>query len=230
MMAETRGVKRRWGFALLIVAGAASACLGACNILGPAAFIAVGPGKAPAAYELADRPAVVFVDDRANAIPLNSQATRRKIADGVTRELLDRELLTKMVAPQDAMAYARRSDREGALLPIGKIGEGVGAEQVIFIEMVTFSGSPDGIQPRMTASMRVRVVDVVNRTRLFPDPATEEQARDVQVVSPAMSLERYRTERGRRELQQVLAALCADKVSKLFYRHTPEELGSRLDG
>ena len=43
-----------------------------------------------------------------------------------------------------------------------------------------------------------------------------------------MSPELYRSSAGRREIEQLLAAAIADKVTKLFYKHIPDELGSRL--
>jgi hypothetical protein len=210
------------------VALPAAAGLGSCNILGPATYLALGQEKVDAEHELQDRPTVVFVDDRRNAIPLNSQVTRRAIADGVTRELMERELVTKMISPQDAFALARQRDRDWELLSIGTLGEGVGAEQVIYIEMLTFLGSPDGIRPQLTASFTVKVVDVTARRRLFPDPASEVDARELSVMSSVQGLESYRSEQGRRELQNVLGGLVADRVAKLFYRHVPDELGTRL--
>ena len=38
----------------------------------------------------------------------------------------------------------------------------------------------------------------------------------------------YRTPSGRRQIEQMLALLTADRVAKLFYRHVPEPVGSRL--
>ncbi len=214
--------------ALAAAASAATAAaLGSCNILGPAAYIAAGQPKADAAYVLADRPTVVFVDDRRNAIPLNSLNTRRAIADEVTRQLQERELVLQMIAPQDALALVRQRDRDDELLAIDEVGDGVGAEQVIFVEMLSFEGSTGGM-PRLSASCRVKVIDVPNRTRLFPDPASEQDYRDVAVVGPTVSPERFRTEQGLRQLQLELALMVGDQVTRLFYRHVPDEVGQRL--
>ena len=146
-------------------------CLTAsCNIVAPAAYLTVGQDKVPAAYEPQDRPTVVFVDDRQNVIPMNASRVRREIADKVGTDLLEKEVLTEVIAAQDAMAVVRNRDREGQLMSIDTIGEAVGAEQVIYIEMISFRGSPDGYSPRPSAACRLKMIDVPNRTRLFPPP------------------------------------------------------------
>ncbi|MHC4414767.1 MAG: hypothetical protein ACYS0G_05740 [Planctomycetota bacterium] len=203
--------------------------LASCNILGPASYLAFGQGNADAEYELLDRSTVVFVDDRSNAIPLNSSRIRRAIADQVSADLMANEVLTDTISSRDAMATARERDREGDLLTIEAIGESVGAEQVIYVEMVSFRGSPDGFTPRPTASCRVKVIDVPNRARLFPGLDAEVPWRDVTVVSPSISTELYRSDSGRRQIEQLLAALLGDRVGKLFYAHVPDEVGSRLE-
>ncbi len=126
------------------------------------------------------------------------------------------------------MALTRQRDRNERLLPIEAIGEIVGAEQVIYVEMVSFVGSPDGFTPRASAVCRVKVIDVANRTRVFPAPDAEEPWQLVSVTTRAVDLELYRTPAGRRQIEQMLAERLGDRVAKLFYRHVPDELGSRL--
>lgn len=202
--------------------------LASCNILSPAAYLAMGQPKAPAMYELEDRPTLVFVDDRNNAIPINSSRVRRQIADDATKQLMKLELVTVTISPRDAMALSRNRDREGKLMSMGEIGAAVGAEQLIYIEMLSYRGSPDNVTPRPSAACRVKVIDVVNRIRLFPPPDAEKPWQEVIVQGPPVSPELYRTSNGRRQIEQLLAAEIADKVTKLFYKHVPDELGSRL--
>ena len=212
----------------MIVVAATSAGLVSCNILGPATYFAFGQSKAEAKYVLLDRRTVVFVDDRHNAIPLNATRIRRTIADKVSMDLMAQEVLTATISSRDAMALARRRDREGKLLSMETIGESVGAQQVIYVEMMGFRGSPDGVTPRPSASCRVKVIDVANRTRLFPAPDAHQAWQDVSVESLPISLELYRTAAGRREIEEMLAKLLGDQVAKLFYGHVPREIGTRL--
>ncbi|MEE8458791.1 MAG: hypothetical protein V3S08_02900, partial [Phycisphaerales bacterium] len=78
-----------------------TAVMGSCNILQPAAYLAMGQAKAPARYVLEDAPTVVFVDDRNNAIPINSSRVRRAVADDVTNQLMSRDLVTITISPRD---------------------------------------------------------------------------------------------------------------------------------
>lgn len=212
--------------AAVVVAGAG---LGSCNILGPAAYLAMGQAKMPPMYVLEDRPTAIFVDDRNNAIPINSSRTRRTIADTISQELMGLQLVTKVIRPADAMALVRSQDREGQLLSMQAIGEAVGAEQLIYVEILSFRGSPDNVTPQPSAACRVKVIDVVNHTRLFPAPDAERGWQDVAVKSPAVSPELYQSTQGRRQIEQMLATLLGDQVTKLFYEHIPDEIGTRLE-
>jgi len=228
-MAETPGTARWIAIAL---AAAAAAGLGACNILAPAAFLIGGQPKEPAKYELLDARTVVFVDDRNNAIPVSSSRVRASIAEQITNDIITQKLVdpTNMINARDAMALTRARDREGALLSMQAIADAVGAQQIVYVEMLSFRGSPDNQEPRPVAACRVKVIDAVSRTRVFPAPESVAGWEDVAVMGRPVSPELYRSNQGRREIEQMLSALVADRVAKLFYKHIPDELGSRLDG
>ncbi len=223
---ESRAARLASAAATLMLAAAA---LPACNYLGPAAYLAMGQPKAAAQYELMDRTTVVFVDDRMNAIPINSSRVRRAIADKVTMDLMREEILTSTISARDAMAVARNSDRDGALMSIEAIGAAVGAEQVIYVEMKTFRGSPDGFTPRATGDCTVKVVDALNQARLFPHPNDPRPAAGVHVVTPPFDIELFKTTEGRSQIESLLAEMLADRIAKLFYEHVPDEIGSRLN-
>jgi hypothetical protein len=214
-----------------VVSGALVVCalMGSCNYLAPAAYLAFGQPKAPALYEPLDRSTVVFVDDRNNAIPMNATRIRREIADQVSTALMEQEVITDMISSRDAMAMARNSDRDGQLMSIEAIGAAVGAEQVIYVSMISFQGSPDGYSPRPTASCQLKIIDVANRARLFPAPGGDQPFFPVTVISPPISPELYTSTDGRRQIETILAVLLGDQIGKLFYKHVPDELGTRLD-
>lgn len=212
--------------ALVVAAGAG---LGSCNIVGPAAYIIGGQPKVAAQYALSDRPTVVFVDDPKNLLP--DRSLRRLIGDKVSQELMVRKLITTTISPADALAVAGR-ERFGEQMPIDAIGRAVGAEQVLFIDMVSFSLSPDSVTPRPIGACQVKVIDVTNRERLFPsadDGFRGASGYPVQVAMREVSLEHYRTASSRRSMREQLATEIADQITKVFYRHVPDELGSRLN-
>ncbi len=205
--------------------------LASCNIVAPATYLAMGQPKQPARYEPEDRPTVVFVDDRNSAIPVNSSRVRGNIADKITMDLIEEEVISEgnMINPRDAMALARTRDREGNLLSMQAIGEASRAEQILYVEMLSFRGSPDNETPRPSAAVRVKIIDVMNLVRLFPPADGVAKWEEVLVVGPPVSPDLYQSNHGRRQIEQMLAGLVGDRVAKLFYRHVPDELGSRLN-
>ena len=155
----------------MAAAALAAGFLPACNILGPVAYIIEGPGTVEAQYILPDVTTVVYVDDRANAV--NPTTLRRVIGDRVSSDLMAKEVLAQTISPADALAMVSLSDSRNQLMPIDEIGRTLGADQVIYVEMLAFQSSPDGATPRPFAVCQVRVIDAVNHTRLFPGEETE---------------------------------------------------------
>lgn len=213
----------------LALVGAAGAALGSCNIVGPAAYIIGGQPKVDAQYALSDRPTVVFVDDPENILP--DRSLRRLIGDRVAQELMVKKLVSITISSADAMAVAGR-ESYGKPLAIDAIGRSVGAEQVVFVNMTSFVLSPDNITPRPSGACLVKVIDVTNRERLFPAEDGGFRGASgypVQVAMRQVSLERYRTTSSRRSIREQLANEIADQITKVFYRHVPDELGSHLN-
>ena len=108
---------RRIGAAGLVASAVACVLMASCNILAPAGYLAFGQPKAPALYEPEDRTTVVFVDDRQNVIPMNATRIRREIADKVSADLMEQEVITDMISPRDAMAMARNRPMESDIQP-----------------------------------------------------------------------------------------------------------------
>ena len=214
---------------MLGLVAAAGASLSACNILAPAAYILGGQDKVDAQYALPDRPTVVFVDDPKNLLP--DRSLRRIIGDKVAQDLMVRKLVTTTISSGDALAVASR-ESYGQKMAIDAIGRAVGAEQVVFVDMVSFSLSPEGFTPRPSGACQVKVIDVANRERLFPtadDGLSGASSYPVQVAMREISLERYRTTSSRRQIREELANEIADQITKVFYRHVPRELGRNLN-
>lgn len=195
-----------------------------CNIVGPAAYIVGGPGTIDAEHALADRPTVVFVDDRENVV--NPTSLRRVIADKVSQDLMSRGVVSRTISPHDAMSLASRHDTHKDVMPIDAIGRAVDAEQIVYIEMLVFQDS-DGEVPRPIAACRVRVIDVENRERLFPSPDAEQPYRVVQQRMREVDRDMYRSRATRYQISETLAEELGDTIAKLFYKHE-RDLGGRL--
>ena len=204
-----------------VLAGLAA---GGCNYLIPASYLIEGPPKEPARYELPRRKTVVYVDDRANR--MTRAALRTAVGEEVGTLILQQALVPEVVSTKDAVAYARRADTSDKQVSIRKIGEAVGAEQVIYIDVDEYRISADGATPRPAAIVNVKVIDVGSGARLWPD-GTDEGERMI-VRTREQSLELYNSSAGRRRVEDALAKQVAEDVSKLFYEHEKRELGGNL--
>lgn len=140
----------------------------ACNIIGPALYVAHGPDKVKALFELPkERTVVVFVDDRQSYLP--RRTLRQIIADQSTHDLLGAKVVEKMIEPRGVLA-ASTADQPGFPTDIVTLGKSVGADLVIYVTVDGFSLSPDRQSYNPSARVRVKVVDGVNeKGRVWPD-------------------------------------------------------------
>jgi hypothetical protein len=212
-----------WRSVALVGAALGSA---GCNIVTPIAAVASGPPQKDAEYALADRPTVVFVEDRSNT--LGKSSLRRVIGEKTSEKLMVQKIVAQTISPQDALALARRETHDQPLA-MDEIGRAVGADQVVYVEMLAFRLTPDGFTPRPGAACRIKVIDVPNRVRLFPAEGALSDWRTLEVGMGDMPPSMYRDASARRELEEMLAAEVGEQVAKLFYKHTPREVGERLD-
>lgn len=154
----------------------ALAGLSSCNIAGPALYLIHGPEKTPAMYTLPDnKSAVVFIDDVDSRLP--NRLTRQRIAKVAERELLDEGCVKNAeIISSDAAIAAAAGERFGKQLGIAEIGEKVGAKVVIYARIENFALSPNGAEFAPMVRMRVKVVDVETKKRLFPMPDNSDPA------------------------------------------------------
>lgn len=210
--------------ALLLTA--AGLALASCNIVGPMSYLAMGQPKQDAEYVLEDKSTVVFVDDRRNIISRTS--IRRRIGDRATQDLLDQEVITDAVDPNAAIQLARQEPHD-APMPLDQLGRELEAPQVIYVEIIDFRSMDEPGRPRPTAACRVRVIDAETQQRLFPDPESDDVGRVLQTNMREVSPEMYETVSSIRQLEEMLADELGAEIARLFYRHTPRELGSNLE-
>ena len=196
-----------------------------CNYLVPAAYIIDGPPSIDAKYDLPDRKTVVFVDDRTNI--LSRTQLRAVIGDKVAADLMKQGLITETIASRDALAMARKDETVDKPMPISEIGQRVGADMIIYVQIRDFKLADPGGDSLPSASASVKVIDVSGRSRLFPAPSEltgEPVATDMREVSADL----YQSTSGRRQVEDLLAAEIGSEVAKLFYKHERKELGKNL--
>lgn len=218
---------RAASLAFLTAAVLAAACLPACNIIGPAAYIVAGPGTIDAQYVPPDVTTVVYIDDRANVV--NPTTLRRVIGDRTSVDLMQKKVLTETISPADALATVSLSDHRNQLMPIDEIGRTVGADQVIYVEMLAFQSSPDGATPSPFAVCQVRVIDAVNKKRLFPGEESDLPSVEVRAMLREVDPSVFRDRTARLKVFNELAEELGGNIAKLFYKHERVELGSRLE-
>ena len=208
-----------------------SMCLiSGCNIASAVGYTLSPEPEFEAKYQLADVPTVVFIDDRRGRV--NPTRLRRVIADEATTQLIEEEAVSaaNMIAPRDAMLVARKYDRSGEVISISKVGELVGAEQVIYVDVEQFALTYDGVTPDPKAIARVRVLDLKTGKRVFPDPNDPGSYGYYQLVVelPDHDPHGFNTVRVRNQMTEALAMQTGDQLGKLFYRYIKSELGGRL--
>lgn len=192
----------------------AALSLSGCNILGPMLYLAHGPEKIPQLYELeADRPTVIFFDDRAGILP--NAALRETVTHTASQILLDKHVVNHMIDAKAATAVVANEPR-GDLLPISAIGQKVGADIVLYVEPELFTLSPDNQTFLPTARLKVKVIDAANDTRLWPDKGdgytldivahTKQGAPPTDAASRALA-------------QQEFAKYVGQSLAQIFYAH-----------
>jgi len=207
-----------------IVIVVACCVLSSCNIVGAVSYAVTPDPSQDAAYILPDRRTVVFVDDRRNV--MHPTRLRRVIAERVTRDLLSQEILTTVVSPRDVMRVSAANDRHNDPLSVAELGRSVDASVVIYIEMGAFGLTSDGRTANPRASCTVRVIDVEQRSRLFP---TDEAAHSIFTTLDRIDPHRIESGGEIRKLAEELAEKLGDSVAKVFYTHNTGRLGDNLN-
>lgn len=216
--------------AACLVAVLAACAMSSCNIITPVAYAIDGPGQIDAEYTLPDKKTVVFVDDPDNILPRTALLTA--IGDGVSFDLMQRELLTTTVATRDAIAVARAGAGASASKKVSNesIARALDASQVVHISPVIFDleGRSDAQGIRPTATVRVRVLDMDERAVVYPAPEIMPRGREVVVTIRSSELGALATRAGRTIIEDELAKKLSVKIAQLFYKHERIDLGENL--
>ncbi len=185
-----------------------------CNIAGPLVGVASGRGSQEAMYTLNPKlPTLVYVDDRGSR--LGRSSLRVLISETAGKELLKHDLVEDAISTQGAIAFARTEPVDDPYT-VEEIGESVGAQQIVYVEVAGFGLSVDGVTLQPLASAWVRVVEVgATPARVWPQDASAfEVAARLRQTGEAQLVDA-----SRRSLQDRLALELADAIAKLFYKH-----------
>ncbi len=196
---------------------AATAVMAGCNIAAPVALALSGPPKIPAAFEPdASRTTVILIDDPGNKVP--RRELRQIIGQTADEDLLRSKTFPagKLISSRSALQAARGAE-PGPKLSVVDIGRRVGAEVVIYAEVVewTLAPSAESISPR--ASLNVRLLDTLTNERIFP----EDGGFPVTAALPEESLTK---DINRSVVDRNLARMLGLSLARAFYEHERPKL------
>lgn len=207
-----------------IGAGAVLWSVSGCNIVGPAFLLVHGPEKIPQVYDLPkERPTVIFLDDRAGHI--TRAPTRDRVTAAAEAALLKADAVERLLDSRAAAAFVANEPR-GDLKSISEVGRAVNAEVVVYVTPELFTMSADGQTFAPTARLRVKVIDAVADTRLWP----EEREGYVFDVTAATRQGTAPTDAADlREAEDRFADLIGLRLAQLFYKHEVETVADDRD-
>lgn len=223
-MHSTRAIDgiRRFALAGLLCSCAA---LASCNILGPAMFMA-SDDRQPAVYNLPEKKAtVVIVDDRNSRLP--SRTARMKLSETAEKNLLANKAVSGEVIASESVQGILSADRFTRPRSVTALGRAVGAQQVIWVTVDSFSLLEKEIRFAPTAEVRVKVIDVEDDSRIFPGPEMDDGYK-LKVEMTPRSSEPPKSEADRVHAQNDLAERIGLRVAEMFYKSHPREADRKI--
>jgi len=189
-------------------------CIPGCNIATPIAYAIHGPEKINPVYTLPEHATtVVFVDDPSSKIA--QRRLRYAMADTATDQLLGKRVLTDMLEPRGIIAAATK-ESHSERMSITELGKSVGADIVIYAVVTNFSLTPETGSYIPQAFLRVKVIDVAQGKRVWPD---SEFGHPIEVQIPQLPGLSPEGNAGQLAIEQKLAVRAGLGISQLFYRH-----------
>ena len=177
--------------------------------------------KIEAEYEFGEAPVLILVDDLQGH--LTWPQARDVLAEQIGKQLLKNEAATKIISPRTLRRF-RRTHADLDDIPCNKLGRMLGAEEVLWVEIKAFYAEEEFHDTAQAAAVTVavRVIDATEKenarkVRVYP---TNSEGKPVSADLTANEAGRLRAK------GKIAAALCeklADKVAKLFYKHSFQE-------
>lgn len=137
----------------------------------PGFFASAVPRKIPRQHELERVPTLVLVDDP-NTL-LGDPALKSVVAANVIAAMKTSKKSPELIDPSRLTTYEALQGERFGRLPIDRVGQALGAQQVVYvlIETAGMSRAPGLLQPSGTA--RVKVIDAATGKRLFPEAVSD---------------------------------------------------------
>lgn len=224
-------IRRRTPAAPIVVALLLAAALTGCEAAG---FLAAASRpKVPAQHTLDPVDTLILVEDA--ELQLGDPSLANLMANAIADDLREQRALFGAAIVGQAELEALKADFGGRFerMAIDEIGQRLGAEQVVYVEVLAASveRAPGVLQPKGLAG--VKVIDAVARERVFPAVEGVDAAQGSvrgRVVAARLSIDLADTEdRGLvAEVNQSLALALAHEAGKLFYEHRNDTSGNRL--
>jgi hypothetical protein len=218
------------GAVLCLLLGATMS-LGGCAGLGFIGRLMKDFTPVPAVYELKDQPTLVIVDDPNNS--LGSLSLAVTVANLIAHHLQENEVISTPAITQAKLHQRAQSlDDDYQQTPIGQVGQMLGAAQVIHVRIESATLGREGTVFRPRCVVQVKLIDVVNRKRLFPPADT---LVDSSMVQPdhrvTVNVEPQNIDRSNRGrsyemlMAQALVQRVGLDVAQLFYEHKQTPVG-----
>ena len=197
-----------------LLAAAILTTIPGCNVVAPIAYAIHGPEKIDPVYTLPENATtVIFVDDPSSKVA--QRRLRYAMADTATHQLLEKRVLTDMLEPRTIIAAATK-DSHSSRMSITELGQSVGADIVIYAVITNFSLTPESGSYLPQASLRVKIIDVAQGKRVWPE---SEFGHPLEIQIPQLPGQSPNTNADRIAIEQQLAARVGLGLSQLFYRH-----------
>jgi len=189
--------------------------------------------KTDAVYKIKNLPTVVLVD--APEGEFVDPAIKGVIAAKAGHLLKQDNVIDKVIGQDEVNRLAAREGAKFAKMPLDQIGRELGAAQVIHVSIdeVDAGNAEVASQPRL--KMRVKLLDVENRKRLFPAPSPEGAGEGTTGLGYPLNVEfRYRMSGNATAGEaSVMLNKLADRAGRdlawLFYRHTARQPGEAYE-
>ena len=206
---------------MLVVMG----MLGGCNIVGWLGQ-AVAP-KTKAIFPLADRPTLILVEDPQNLF--KDPTIARLIAQRIGDLLLDHHVITTLVPAYSVDELRMNLGEDFVQVGIDQIGRAVHGEQVVHVHLESLILYPDPGLLEPTASVQVKVIDAVNRKRIFPRANSAFAAAGHRVRVKLLSRGADPGDSETRVAMRKLAARLVRDCARLFYAYMPRQPGEPFE-
>ncbi len=191
--------------------------LAGCSAVGYAAEMAGGPTKVKAKYAPASRPTAIVIDNYRTRTP--TVALRDSLASLLGRELEDHHV-GPLIPFHKVYDLRVRDPKAFRNMRLEEIGRAVGAEQVIYVDILESDVSTtEGVQllkGSFTAS--IKVIDCKTGETLWPRGFD-----DGYPFSIDMKYTPPETGSTVDSIQEAIARQAADEIGKLFYTYTTDD-------